>query len=74
MIQEARKKSEFVGMIGSNTRLIRIECSKEKEEGSISHIPKSYTFHVPIASTNYKAAPFNYQVVNHAAMVGGPCD
>ena len=71
MIQEVRKKNEFVGMIGSNTRSIRIECSKEKEERSVSHKPKSYTFHIPIATANYKATPFNYQVVNHAAIVGG---
>ena len=34
---------------------------------------KSYVFHVPIATANYKAAPFDYQVVNQASttMVGG---
>ena len=34
---------------------------------------KSYVFHVPITTANYKAAPFDYQVVNQASMtmVGG---
>ena len=42
-----------------------------KEERISSPKPKSYTFHVPITTTEYKAAPFNYQTINQVAIVAG---
>ena len=58
-------------MITTSRKTIQIECYERKEERVSSPKPKSYTFHVPIAMTEYKAAPFNYQTINQAAMVEG---
>ena len=58
-------------MITSSPKTIQVEFYKEEEEGNISLKPKNYTFQVPIGVTEYKAAPFDYQAINHAAMVGG---
>ena len=64
-IQLQKKREGFVGMI-------RTEPNRNQNREA-APAAKSYVFHVPIATTNYKAAPFDYQAVNQTsmAMVGG---
>ena len=58
-------------MIGIGPRSIKFEYSKKEEVRTDSPKLMSYTFHVPITPSSYKATPFNYQAMNHAATVGG---
>ena len=55
-------------MITTSPKTIQIECHERKEERVSSPKPKSYTFHIPIATTEYKAAPFNYQAATVAGL------
>ena len=71
--QVEKKEEEFVGMIGGGPKSIKIEYIKGDGKETPLPGPKSYTFHVPIPTVNYKAAPFNYQEVNSTSIkiVGG---
>ena len=48
-------------MIIEGPRSIKIEYFKTEEKEATLPGPKSYVFHMPIATTDYKATPFNYQ-------------
>ena len=66
----------MIGMIGSGPRTFQFEYSNEDEVGKKGSTPKKLSFHVPLAPENYKAAPFDYSLVNQGPkkqplMIGG---
>lgn len=69
VIHEKCKEDGFIGMIGGGLRSIRIKYFNTEERETTLIGPKSYVFHLPIATTDYKATLFNYQKINIASMM-----
>ena len=64
-VEVQKGQGGFIGMIRTGP-----DCDQGQKTTPTT---RSYVFHVPITTANYKAAPFDYQVVNQASMtmVGG---
>jgi len=74
--QENEDQMLMIGMIRSGPKTFRFEYSNEVEVGKKDSSPKKLSFHVPLTPDNYKAAPFDYSLVNQGPkkqplMIGG---
>ena len=74
--KENKDRMLMIGMIGSSPKTFRFEYSNEDEVERKHLTPKKLSFHVPLAPENYKAAPFDYSLVNQSPkkqplMIGG---